>query len=89
LAKPAAGLTSPRREKPHDRILQRIGRLQEKSYGISRHYRIDVIRDATGDKAVALSWEKVPVAGTMVTHPGVYCLGTNELTWDEKMLWQT
>jgi transposase len=89
LAKLAAGLTSPRGEKRHDRILQRIGRLQEKSHGIGRYYRIDVIRDATGDKAVALSWEKVPVAGTMLTHPGVYCLRTNELTWDEKMLWQT
>ena len=71
LAKLAAGLTSPRREKRHDRILQRIGRLQEKSHGIGWHYRIDVTRDATGDGAVVLSWEKVPVAGTMSTHPGV------------------
>jgi transposase len=89
LAKLAAGLTSPRGEKRHDRILQRIGRLQEKSHGIGRHYRIDVTRDATGDKVLALSWEKVPVSGTMLTHPGVYCLRTNELTWDEKILWQT
>jgi hypothetical protein len=41
LAKLAAGLTSPRGEKRHDRILQRIGRLQEKSHGIGRHYRIE------------------------------------------------
>ena len=89
LAKLAAGLTSPRGEKRHDRILQRIGRLQEKSHGISRHYRIDITRNATGDKILALSWEKIPVAGTILTHPGVYCLRTNELTWDEKTLWQT
>jgi transposase len=89
LAKLAAGLISPRGEKRHDRILQRIGRLQEKSHGISRHYRIDITRDATGDKVLALSWEKVPVTGTMLTHPGVYCLRTNELAWDEKILWQT
>ncbi len=89
LAKLVAGLTPPRREKPHDRILQRIRRLQEKSHGSGRHCRIDVIRGATGDKAVALSWEKVTVAVTMLTHPGVYCPGTNELRWDEKMLWQT
>jgi len=89
LVKLAAGLTSPRGEKRHDKILQRIGRLQEKSHGISRHYRIDITRDATGDKVLALSWEKVPIAGTMLTHPGVYCLRTNELTWDEKILWQT
>lgn len=89
LAKLAAGLTSPRGEKRHDRILQRIGRLQEKCRGISRHYRIDITRDPTGDKVLALSWEKIPVAGTMLTHPGVYCLRTNELAWDEKNLWQT
>ena len=89
LGKLAAGLTSPRGEKRHDRILQRIGRLQEKCRGISRHYHIDITRDATGDKALALSWEKIPVAGTMLTHPGVYCLRTNELAWDEKTLWQT
>lgn len=85
----AAGLTSPRGEKRHDRILQRIGRLQEKCRGISRHYRIDITRDPTGDKVLALAWEKIPVAGTMLTHPGVYCLRTNELAWDEKNLWQT
>jgi len=25
----------------------------------------------------------------MVTHPGVYCLRTNELSWDEDTLWRT
>ena len=25
----------------------------------------------------------------MVTHPGVYCLRSNETTWDETRLWQT
>ena len=38
---------------------------------------------------MALTWEKTPVAGTLVTHPGVYCLRTNEVTWDEATLWQT
>ena len=74
LAKLATGLTLPRGEKRHDKILQRIGRLQEKSHGISRHYRIDITRDATGEKVLALSWEKVPVPGTIMTLPGVYCL---------------
>jgi hypothetical protein len=89
LAKLAAGLTAPRGEKRHDRILQRIGRLQEKCHGISRHYHIDLTPDATGDKVLALFWEKIPVAGTMLTHPGVYCLRTNEMAWDEQTLWQT
>ena len=25
----------------------------------------------------------------MATHPGVYCLRSNELTWDEEQLWRT
>ena len=89
LAKLAEGLFSPRGEKRRDKILQRIGRLQEKSHGIGQHYRIEVIPDEGGIKAVGITWEKIPVAGTQLTHPGVYCLRTNELGWDEKTLWQT
>lgn len=89
LAKLAAGLQSARGEKRRDRIMQRIGRLQEKCHGIGQHYRIDLIPDATGDKVTGLTWEKLPIAGTQLSHPGVYCLRTNELAWDETTLWQT
>lgn len=89
LAKLAAGLVTPRGEKRRDKILLRIGRLQEKSHGIGQHYRIEVIPDQTGIKAIGITWEKLPVTGTQLTHPGVYCLRTNELNWDEKTLWQT
>lgn len=89
LAKIAAALQSPHGEKRRDRVLQRIGRLQEKCHGISQHYRIEIIPDEPGDKVTALTWEKLPVPGTMLTDPGVYCLRTNELTWDEKTLWRT
>jgi len=89
LAKIAAALLTPRGDKRRDKILQRLGRLQEKSHAIAQHYRIELTPDATGNQVVALSWEKQPVAGTMVTHPGVYCLRTNELRWDEDTLWRT
>ena len=89
LAKLAAGLKSPRGEKRRDKILLRIGRLLQKSHGIGQHYNINVIPDETGIKATGITWEKAPVAGTQLTHPGVYCLRTNELTWDETTLWQT
>lgn len=89
LAKLAAGLQSARGEKRRDRIMQRIGRLQEKCHGIGQHYRIDLIPDATGDKVTGLTWERLPIAGTQLSHPGVYCLRTNELAWDETTLWQT
>ena len=41
-----------------------------------------MIPDATGTKAAAITWTKTPVEGSMLTHPGVYCLRSNETTWD-------
>lgn len=89
LAKLAAGLDKPRGGKSHDKVLEKIGRLKEKSHGIARHYKIVLTPDKSGKKALSLSWEKTPVDGTQVTHPGVYCLRTNETNWDEATLWRT
>jgi transposase len=88
LAKLAAGLQKPRGEKKRDKLLQRIGRLQEQSRGIGRHYRIELTPEAGAD-ITGLSWAKVPVDGSRLTHPGVYCLRTNELQWDDEKLWRT
>lgn len=89
LAALAAGLSKPRTEKRPAKLWERIGRLKERSHGIGRHYTITLTSDEGGAKTVALTWEKTPVTGTLVTHPGVYCLRTNEVTWDEATLWQT
>lgn len=89
LQKIAESLTKPRGTKKRDKVLKRIGRLQEKSCGIAQHYRVDIVHDETSDIVTALSWERIPIDGTRMTHPGVYCLRTNELHWDEKTLWQT
>jgi len=89
LSKLAAGLTRPRCQKKKDQINQRIGRLMAKSHGISQHYAIELVTEKDGDQVTAINWERRPVAGTMLTNPGVYCLRTNELSWDEKTLWQT
>ena len=45
--------------------------------------------DAAGQAVTALRWEKTPVPGTMLTDPGVYCLRSNELSWDAERLWRT
>jgi transposase len=45
--------------------------------------------DAAGQAVTALRWEKTPVPGTMLTDPGVYCLRSNELSWDAEQLWRT
>lgn len=88
LAKLAAGIKKPRGEKNKDKLLQRIGRLQEKSHGISRHYGIKLTADEDC-KVTELAWEKIPVAGSQLTHPGVHCLRTNEVNWDDATLWRT
>ena len=85
----AEGLAKPRGEKRIDRLMERIGRLKEKSHGIGQHYTIDIEPDADSEKALSLTWSQQPVAGTMLTDPGVYCLATNETSWDEATLWRT
>jgi len=89
LAKLATGLEKPRSNKNRDKLLEKIGRLKEKSHGIGQHYTITTICDESGAKVISLMWEKTPVDGTRLTHPGVYCLRSNELTWEEATLWHT
>ena len=83
------GLGRPRTRKRLDRVWQRIGRIEEKSRGAGAHYDIDVIADDSGEKARAVTWKRRPLAGSMITHPGVYCLRTNVEDWDEEALWRT
>lgn len=83
------GLQKPHGEKRHDRLLERIGRLKQKSRGASQHYTIDLVTEDSGKMVTAITWQKAWVSGTMAAHPGVYCLRTNELVWDEEKLWRT
>jgi transposase len=85
----ADGLTKPRCEKRIDKLSERIGRLKAKSHGIGQHYTVTLTPDESGINAVSLTWEKTPLKGTQLTHPGVYCLRTNETSWDEAKLWHT
>ena len=89
LAKLAAGLAKPRGNKNRDKILEKIGRLKQRSHGVGQHYTVTVTSDETGTNVVSLTWEKAAVDGTAMSHPGVYCLRTNEMGWDEATLWQT
>jgi len=89
LQKIADGLLKPRGEKNTQKLLLRVGRLKQKSAGASQHYSITLESDESGKTATALTWKQEFVAGTMATHPGVYCLRTNVLDWDEQKLWQT
>jgi transposase len=85
----ADGLSRPRTTKKIDQLWERIGRLKEKSHGAGQHYHIEIVPDASGEKAQAIRWQRQPIDGSMTTHPGVYCLRSNELTWDAERLWRT
>ncbi len=89
LQKIVDGLQKPRTEKRHDKLLERIGRLKQKSRGASQHYAVNLVTNASGKTVTALTWKKSLVEGTMATHPGVYCLRSNEMAWDEERLWRT
>lgn len=89
LTKLAEGLVKPRTQKTIATIQQRIGRLKEKSRGIGQHYEITVTPDEAGLNATAITWEQTPVEGSKLTHPGVYCLRSNETAWDDATLWRT
>ena len=83
------GLLRPRTRKGLAHVWQRIGRIQEQCRGVSQHYQVDVVPDPHSGKAVAVTWERKPLAGTLLTHPGVYCLRTNVDDWDPHTLWHT
>ena len=89
LRKIAEGLHKPRAEKRPDKLQERLGKLKARSHGVSQHYTITLETDEKGKKVTGIQWEKSLKAGSMATHPGVYCLRSNELDWNEEKLWRT
>jgi len=89
LNKLAQGLSKPRTTKRIDKLWERIGRLKEKSRGACQYYDIELVADEHGKNAVELKWQRKPKEGSMDTHPGVYCLRSNETSWDEEKMWRT
>ena len=83
------GLQKPRAEKRYDKLLERVGRLKQKSMGAAQHYTLNFKTDETGKTVTDLKWERTESDGTKASHPGVYCLRSNELNWDEEKLWRT
>ena len=89
LARLSEGLSRPRTHTRIEKVRERIGRLKEQSRGVAQHYTIEVLTDESGRKATALTWKHQPRQGSMATHPGVYCLRSNQTDWDEESLWRT
>ena len=83
------GLSRPRAHKRVEQVWQRIGRLKARHTRVAAHYQINVTADETGNQAVAVTWTRRPQDGSMLTHPGVYCLRSSQTDWDEDTLWRT
>lgn len=83
------GLSKPRARKNPAHVWRRIGRIQEQSRGVSQHYQVEVLSDPQTGNATAVTWQHHPIPGSLLTHPGVYCLRTNVLDWDPQTLWRT
>ena len=83
------GLVKPRARNRVDRVRERTGWIKARSRGLARHYDITVDTDPTGRHATAVRFSRRPRQGSMVTHPGVYCLRTNQTDWDGAALWRT
>ncbi len=89
LTRISEGLSRPRTPKGVGKVRERIGRLKAQSRGAAQHYVIEVLTDESGEKATSLTWKRQPRPGSMATHPGVYCLRSNQTDWDEESLWRT
>ena len=83
------GLSRPRTHKKIEVVWRRIGRMKSNSSGAGQHYQIKVATDKSGQQASAVTWELRPVTGSKLTHPGVYCLRSNQTDWDAEAMWRT
>lgn len=89
LQKLAGGLGRPRGARRPQVIHERIGKLKQASFGVAQHYAIRIETNPEETEVTGLTWAKQPVAGTMLTDPGCYCLRSNETGWSEEQLWRT
>jgi len=82
----AAGLGKKRAMKSYEKILQRIGRLKERSHGIHQYYDIQISqRDGM---VQALRWTLSRAEEADQRYSGQYFLRTSRHDLDEKGLWQ-
>ena len=89
LDKIRASLDKPRVDKRPEAIHQRVGKLRQRHSRVARHYSIQLVTDDKELCVTNLVWEQKPQPGSMLSDPGVYCLRTNETSWDESTLWHT
>jgi transposase len=75
--------------KKYDKVLVSLGRLKQKYSRAAKNYRITVKKDKKTGNAIRILRERKEAPNSTDSYPGVYCLRTNQNTWDESTLWRT
>ena len=89
LEKLKAGLDKKTGCHDHGKIMERLGRLKERYARAAQHYTVEVTVDPSGKKVIAIQWQLKETQKPAIVHPGVYCLRTNQMEWNEKIIWHT
>jgi transposase len=89
LLKLQAGLSKPRGTKDLAKIMERLGRAKQRYSRAAQHYQVEITQDDSGTQVRAITWAKRIKPGSAAAHPGVYCLRTTLLEWDNATLWRT
>jgi transposase len=84
-----AGLSKPRGTRDVAKIMERLGRAKQRYSRAAQHYQVEVTKDDTGTQVRAITWTKRIKPGSAAAHPGVYCLRTTLVEWDNATLWRT
>jgi transposase len=82
----AAGVGKKGTTKNYEKILQRIGRLKERSHGIHQYYDIHITQQ--DGKVQGLRWAMTRAEQAEQRYSGQYFLRTSRQDLDEKSLWQ-
>jgi transposase len=75
--------------------LRTVGSLAKEYSGVSHYYNVEVQgnqltkRPSEPAKAIKITFEKKQISGNKLTHPGVYCLRTNEPKMTDEVMWRT
>lgn len=72
--------------KRYEKVIERIGRLKERTHGIHRYY--DIRLEKQEDVATALEFSYHKPEEARRRYGGRYCIRTNRTDLDEKQLWQ-
>jgi len=81
-----ASLGKKRGTKSYEKVLERLGRLKERSHGIHRYYEITLIHDQRSVSELRWNYSRATEADER--YAGRYYIRTSRTDLDEKTLWQ-